>query len=991
MGEEEIKTSTTSPSASKLKKSNKRKSFGSKQELEKNSLTRLATSLLHPFHRTKPQLFTHKDQTYVVLPQKDSFTLISGETGRFVCTISLPNFSSASICYSQNSIWIGCNCDGGAKHGTANILEYSMDSVLSTNPTFTRWCFDAVYDGVESTNKTGFDVFQIAPPQSSNLQHRKNKEVRELYVLLQSTQKDDNVSILSHVSLPLLDASSRGTTKTKVKVSTEKMSHFKSNQSDVLLIQPLHSGDVLIVTKKTVLLAKPQSSRMIKAIVTELNPHNPSDKTKFMEKKDDGFFGEEISSATVSPEGNDLALGFTNGVIRIFLNFQDQLGKNERVKSLRQFQHRVLRWHKHPVSALTYLNPNLLLSGGEEAVMVSWQVGYTATGGGTMSTRPIRYLPRLFRGSGGITHIIPLDSNRVLAMSEGENALKMISAHEHKFLWHLGGLASNSKLPERLKDEVQITPSLFIDQKSIELTSLSHYGGDKHSPILQTCPVTNRPILSGLNGAPGFLHELSPFSSGSSRRIGLYTVSSELEVVVYNRVSRTETGESAKPSLIPRVSHFAQSSSGKVLVTVDKTLSELDIYGRRVKVQKDVISESTSLKFWARSNEALKGMNMPYHLDSVMTNPHGHANNISGLSLTRKGTRLVTISSTEDAFRLWTRDSSGKSVDAHGGWKCKFKISTPSSFSSCIISGAMAFNPVSKGEDESVLAIAYGNTIGLWDASVERDYPILLRSIVHTVTPPSNEKEKRSIIEKIIFTRANCGERIISISSYSICAQSLFPGVNVGWRYVAPETGSHTYKITAVEYIESRNEIAVAMLCQKTGKWFVQVLSESDGKPVKSWGETTYGPSRSQNKIISISADSQGNTLYFLTDSNKLFSINRVHSKQQTNNSNETVLEYGKATVPKLNVPSESSEISSKRARPNTQVNDKHNFDCISWSKGVHSSNLPILSGAFLRSILGDKLKKVSSPEDIESKDSDDSDNDNKYGSEDESEVENEY
>jgi len=967
----------------------------------------LATNLIHPKHKQtsfRPQMFTHvtDKNSYILLAQKECIQLLSSDTGRHVATISIPtqyHESAHALCYSQGSVWIGC--EGG------NLLEYKLDSILNNRNKSDKqdclsWSF--ALNELNTNVEKKIQIEHISPPpfsQSTGTNNESNPNSRSLFAIVTTSNKEDGiVTKLVHVEIPSIYSCEETKTNCRVYVLSELM------QGGVLSMKSLTNGSILVVQNFAIYIVDRKSKAATKIIVENRFRKNYQ-KTKGNDPDGDDFT-EKISSIAVCPEEKDLAIGFTNGRVRIFYRFfkecqllEEKIEKEEpKDGQLHLFQHRVLHWHRHPVKALLYPNPNLLLSGGEEAVMVYWQVGSTSTGGGTMYHKPIGTLPRLFRGSGGITYLLPRDNNRVLALSRGENSMKMISTHNKRICWFVGGLAH--KESNDINDEYQIHPEDYVDQQSVSLTSISNYGGDKHEPLLQICPITQHPILSGLNGSPGFLHKLSSISTSSSSsdngnktsKFGFHAIIDMLEIAPYNRVSRSGIGKNAKKSLIPQASHFAFSEDGKVLVTVDHFLSELDKLGRKIQIKNDSLSETTTLKFWALTSQGanVKGLRMPYKLIAVVSNPHGHGNNISGIALSQNGRRLVTMSSTEGAFRMWAFDSRKSSLRTgtegeesyRGGWKCQYKIATPSSLftSLCNISGAMAFNPIDTSEeDESVLAVAYGKIIAFWDVSINREYPILLRHVSHDVTSiKKKNNEDEMIVEKIFFGKApSGGETIISVSGEGVYSQSIFPGIlSSSWRFPSSKS---SMKITAVDCIHSTKEIVIASSSQDQEdlSTTIKILDSTNGKEIERIIQKGY------ERITGLSAAASGNVFYAVGASNTLLSFTRSSQndgKMMIKSSTEKRRHEGELTVPRLYTSSNFDKDSSKRAKVEVDIDTSNLNDQNVWSKGVESSSLPLLSGAFLRNILGNNLKKatVSSDEEEES-DSDDDEKSNNMGS----------
>eukprot|EP00056_Hartaetosiga_gracilis_P005812 m.89353 g.89353 ORF g.89353 m.89353 type:complete len:936 (-) comp12292_c0_seq1:59-2866(-) len=119
--------------------------------------------------------------------------------------------------------------------------------------------------------------------------------------------------------------------------------------------------------------------------------------------------GTTITSLAVSQEKDEVASGDKQGVITRWLGMFSGAESIEPLKSN-------LHWHAHAVFALAYTNDGeYLLSGGEEGVLVLWQV----------STRSKRFLPRL--GS-PISHLAVTGSNTNYVVSLSNNCILVVGA-----------------------------------------------------------------------------------------------------------------------------------------------------------------------------------------------------------------------------------------------------------------------------------------------------------------------------------------------------------------------------------------------------------------------------------------------------------------------------------------------------------------------------------------------------------------------------------
>ncbi|OAQ26127.1 WD40 repeat-like protein [Linnemannia elongata AG-77] len=174
-----------------------------------------------------------------------------------------------------------------------------------------------------------------------------------------------------------------------------------------------------------------------------------------------------------------------------------------------------MHWHAHKVASLAFTSDgNYLLSGGEESVLVIWQV----------STGHKQFLPRL--GS-EIKHITISPDDALYAMGHQDNSVNVIRAVDLKI------------------------------KNSIQGLKLSHTD-PINNPLLTGLVVEPRNGHVVLNGLPGTLQFYDPIKDQHIM---------ELEVFPRNKVSRTYE----KEIVAPRVMHvaFSNDKSGRWMVTVD--------------------------------------------------------------------------------------------------------------------------------------------------------------------------------------------------------------------------------------------------------------------------------------------------------------------------------------------------------------------------------------------------------------------------------------
>jgi len=177
-------------------------------------------------------------------------------------------------------------------------------------------------------------------------------------------------------------------------------------------------------------------------------------------------------------------------------------------------------WHAHAVRCLQFgPEATYLLSGGEEAVLVLWQ----------LATSKQDFLPRL--GS-TLSSISISKDQEYYAVTAKDNSVRLIRAVDRNTMWQLGGLC--------------LSASSMGEDGLHDFSSAVHLVSD---------PSSGHAIL---NGKAGFLQFYDPWNDKLTRL---------LEVCRFNRVSRIEDDQEMKQ---PYVTQSAFSSKGELLVTVDQ-------------------------------------------------------------------------------------------------------------------------------------------------------------------------------------------------------------------------------------------------------------------------------------------------------------------------------------------------------------------------------------------------------------------------------------
>jgi hypothetical protein len=557
-----------------------------------------------------------------------------------------------------------------------------------------------------------------------------------------------------------------------------------------------------------------------------------------------------------------------------------------------------------------------------------------------------------------------------------DEKIQLIQTHNHSIRWKLQGLACSLNecvLPVQAKISGHIDESL-------------------PPAILLVDPKSKVPILTRMSGAPGFVHWFDPTSS---------QVIGELEVAPYNRISRKEVHHKSYPR--PTITHIALSNLGNDIITIDTTLSENTGVGNMCTVDSftsdgndlsDQMSFATNIKFWAWSkdlevnaNESGKGM--PYELIAAMPAPHGLTKgSIDALGLSPDGSRACTVSFAEGYFHIWaksrasTLDKNVTPSSSTPSWKRLCKIGIPSGYSRSYVgdtslngSNLVAFSP-----DGSVLAIAFGRFITLWD---------------HTNATMLNSLHAPESIRSISFVRSPL-DMILVVGTTSV---SLLPPFgngylgNSSWTYRLPEhdeTFEETMKLSLVTPLTSRKELAVAItFMKKDTSPFTKVVlvdlftgeakRKRDGTPV-SWQINGSLQSLADISQIKSTWSLEDALLIALTNENEMFLLRDGDAKpngEKLDNAPTTRgcfarVEYTAtkaltSTAPILENPTvkrarmhEKLEMTDMVPNPMAGALLFDSSALGSESGSVPTSQLPALSGSFVRSFISRKMNKTS-------------------------------
>jgi len=588
----------------------------------------------------------------------------------------------------------------------------------------------------------------------------------------------------------------------------------------------------------------------------------------------------------------------------------------------------------------------LLYSGGDESVLVTWQISQGRD-------RPVDVHPRL--AMGGIIHLSSSDrcdgnpASGILVYCE-DNTLQLLESHNKGCIWKVQGLACGKTAS---KDVPPSGVSLQIDPRA---------DGQKNSQV----------VVTGLEQAPGYIHWFDPKRE---------RLASSLEVVPFNRISRKEPEECPLPK--PTITGHVFSKNGGDLITIDESQTENVYVGAREQQNThDEYGTVSTIRFWSWNNSSSTRGEVapPYNQIASMTYPHGPKSRISTIGMSKDGSIACTVSYNEKAFRVWQKDETpdrikGTSRDESISWACGYKVKIPAGFSNC----PTKKYGVTFSDDNSLLAIAFGKVGTIWDIDGAR----LLTTFDHS--------QGNSEIELLQFVSPGLHQDLLlTQSNASVSIRSLYGPYGSsrnfhGWSWSVPH-GTKDSTITAAEYIESyeciiiavysptHNQSRVVLIDITTGKeksslsfieevdGFISALCAVEKKRVESnWDKNSVVNSKTTKTTFSFYAlTSVGDLMFFTADKTKCKSTITTLAEQ-----NRHFVSAG----PRLDI---SSSEHDRRKRQRTY--DQFSEDLVKTKKlaldifGFGASNdtdgnpstteLPSLSTNFVKTLVGRNLCK---------------------------------
>eukprot|EP01135_Chromosphaera_perkinsii_P010568 Nk52_evm6s2171 gene=Nk52_evmTU6s2171 len=225
-----------------------------------------------------------------------------------------------------------------------------------------------------------------------------------------------------------------------------------------------------------------------------------------------------LTKCVIHPNGEFVATGDAKGEIRTWYVLGNQIANaDDKSKTgddgLKSAVTTSMHWHSHAVTSLAFTsNGAYLLSGGEEGVLVTWQ----------LASGQSNFLPRL---GGPICNIWVSADDELFGVALSNNTIKLVSSITNSVVTTIQGM----RKPRMLKKP----------------------------ELLTGCSVNPNNGFVVLNSGPGVLQVHDVFSDS---HVNNYTISR------YNVVSRTENAHIAYPF----IEHCSFSHDGRHMATIER-------------------------------------------------------------------------------------------------------------------------------------------------------------------------------------------------------------------------------------------------------------------------------------------------------------------------------------------------------------------------------------------------------------------------------------
>ncbi|KAK9348419.1 hypothetical protein V1522DRAFT_398577 [Lipomyces starkeyi] len=335
--------------------------------------------------------------------------------------------------------------------------------------------------------------------------------------------------------------------------------------------------------------------------------------------------GRSSSTVAISDRGI-VAVGSVTGVIDLYYPVTDAESSNASQLEYRQsskgYAIRTLKWHLDPVRALSFsLDGNYLLSGGNEKVLLFWQ----------LDTGNVQFLPRL---PGSITNIVVDNTSTTYAFSLGNNNedIILLAATDLDARLRVSSInASYNDLPPLSLARANMSAKEQLTSASLKLLNLNKEAKRSRgivSKILDGAEIS----LPNFTIFPSAIHAFAShtpqqaskqclywyFPTRTDAQIQIYDPLRGEQVAVQSVVRTLQLGKVLFEEAIPDpiITQLSLSADSQWMVTVDETTTQpIDDLLSKADVQ-------INLKFWAEDSASNEGA-VGWKLVSQITSPHG--------------------------------------------------------------------------------------------------------------------------------------------------------------------------------------------------------------------------------------------------------------------------------------------------------------------------------------------------------------------------------
>ncbi|KAL2313087.1 U3 snoRNP-associated protein Nan1 [Schizosaccharomyces pombe] len=322
-----------------------------------------------------------------------------------------------------------------------------------------------------------------------------------------------------------------------------------------------------------------------------------------------------------------------------------------------KFNPQILHWHANPLNGLSWaLNGEYLLSGGQEGVLVLWQ----------METSHRQFLPRL--GSSILSIATSHDSDSY-ALHLGDNSLVVIRAVDLAEQIHVSGINSfeskylTSTGPKNTSKQLQGLVQFSSVSPNGELLLMSSSSFNGHSVSVQEYDLTKDSTIR------------------------------KFEAARYSYSSVSKNSDDATSLDNGHVGSVAVTSSrnGLYIATIDTWCTNIiDEQQRNVK--------QTALKFWQ-----FDSVQKTWVLMTRIDNPHGNLEVVTALKMMTSSNRFITVG-TDATLRIWAL------LPGSSAWKCVAIHHFANTHSQASIKQRYGFSKaLTCSLDDSIIGFGYGS------------------------------------------------------------------------------------------------------------------------------------------------------------------------------------------------------------------------------------------------------------------------------------------